>query len=85
MKLLKGKTYKFEWSDTYGNHGWFDEMDIDKNTVSGPSQISIGFFVKERAEWYIIAKHKNIQKTFAPWGDICWIPKGSVKKVTILG
>lgn len=84
-KLKQGQKYLFEWNDTYGNHGWFDDEEIRKNTLTVVQQSSVGFFVQEIGDWYILATHKNEHRTFPRWGDVSWIPKGAIKKIIFLG
>ena len=83
-KLKKGEIYKFEWNDTYGLGGWYDEDQIDDRTVDGIYQISTGFLIKETKDWYILATHHNKNDTldFPTWGAVSWIPKGSVQTIS---
>lgn len=83
-KLIVGSPYLFEWNDTYGKHGWFDDEDVRKNTLAASQQSSVGFFVQEVGQWYVIAKHKNEHMDFPPWGDLCWIPKHAVRTINDL-
>ena len=57
--LVKGKQYRFEWLDTYNFIGWYFEDDINEKAVKGYFQATVGFFVKEVKEWYVVAMHHN--------------------------
>lgn len=83
-RLLKGHPYSFDWNDVYAQHGWFDDDGVRKETIKGPQQSAVGFFVQEVGDWYVIARQKNEYLSFPPWGDLCWLPKGSVKKIISL-
>jgi hypothetical protein len=80
-KLIKGNYYLFSWLDTYNFNEWHSEKDIDEKTVNGAFQESAGFFVKKYRNWIIIAMHRNTNAPFMEWGDVCWIPKGSILKI----
>ena len=83
-KLKKGEIYKFEWNDTYSFDGWFNEKDIEELTVPGLFQNTVGFYIKTYLDWHLIGAHMNDHDGFKPYGNICWIPKKCVKKITLL-
>ena len=80
MKLLNGAIYKISWNDTYAHLGHHSLEDIDSKTTIC-LQETLGFFIKETPDFYIIAQHKNKNPDFMPWSVITWIPKGCVKKI----
>ena len=83
MKLKTGKIYRFNWLDTYNFLGWHFEDEINKKAVSGYFQSTIGFFIKEVDNWYVVAMHHNpnTELGFPEWGNISYIPKACVKKI----
>lgn len=82
MKLQRGQTYRFEWNDTYNFVGWHYEEDLPDKEVETFQQ-SVGFFIKEATDWYIIAGHRNLNTKlgFPEWGNLVYIPKRSVKVI----
>jgi hypothetical protein len=80
MRLTKGKQYRFDWLDTYSFIGWHNEEEINDLTMKC-LQKTVGFFVKEIKDWYVLATHHNPHNNFKDWGTVCWIPKKSVKKI----
>lgn len=84
-KLIPGKIYLFEWNDTYGRQGWFDEQEIANNTPKAHLQRTVGHLIKETDDWYILATQRNQNPEFSEWGAISWIPKGTVKNILPTG
>lgn len=86
QKFQRGEIYHIYWYDTYSFNGWFSEDDAVDNEFETDFISAIGYFVAETKDWYIIAKHKNPNARFGfkKWGDISYIPKGCVVKITII-
>ena len=84
IKLHKGKKYLIEWNDTYTFGGWHDDEDIDKRTVQNHFQSTIGYYIKQKSNWIIIAMHYNPHEGFNDYGNLCWIPTGSILKINTL-
>lgn len=86
-KIIRGKRYIFEWVDTYNFLGWHHEDEINDKSIDRKSfQETLGFYVKSLKEWHIVAMHynPNSELGFPEWGNICYIPRSAVKKVTLL-
>ena len=79
--MKEGKYYKIKWNDTYGRKGWWNTDEIDDKTPEASLQESVGHLVKKTKDWVIIATHRNKNHEFAEWGDINWIPVGTIKEI----
>lgn len=79
--MKEGKKYEIKWNDTYGRKGWWTTEEIDENTPDAYLQESVGHLVKKTKHWLVIATHRNKNREFSEWGDINWIPVGTIIKI----
>lgn len=82
-KLVRGKPYLFRWNDTYSQGGWLSEAEVDEGTLDC-FQDTVAFFVKEAKGWYVVAMHRGNSSGEHDIGNVCWIPKNTVVKVSPL-
>ncbi len=81
-KFIKNNLYEIEWVDTFGFSGWFTEKDIDE-TIDNPSTcLTIGYFVKEKNGFIVLAMSREIGRSdFAPYNTLKFIPRGYIKSI----
>ena len=70
------------WIDTVSYHGWYNKCDIE-DIISGYKIITNAIFVRKTKLFIVVAKHHNKQSD--EFGDIAFIPKGSIIKMKKIG
>lgn len=80
--MKRGKIYKIEWSDTFSYSNWMKEKTIDElSDINKKSIESIGYFIKEKNGFVIICQELEHNPDFMPFGNVQWIPRGTIKKI----
>ncbi len=81
-KFIKNVPYEIKWVDTFGYSGWFSEEEIDKRIKHPATSLTIGYFVKERNGFIVLAMGQEIEdKSFLPYNSPKFIPRGYIKSI----
>ncbi len=82
VKLIKNAPYEIEWVDTFTYNGWFTEKEIDEKVNNSSVCLSIGYFIKEKNGFIILAGGREIgSDDFLPYNTPKFIPIGYIKSI----
>lgn len=76
-KLKIGKKYEIEWIDAIAYHGWYNIEDVE-DIVKNYRVKTIGFFVKKTKLFIILSQSKSYQNQHKQYGNIKYIPIGTI-------
>ena len=79
--MKRGNKYDVTWIDGVSYHGWYDKNDLD--TVINNYRVKTTGYVVDITKLFVVVA-LNYQAQSGKYGELMYIPRKSIIKITLL-